>query len=614
MAWQRLLRIVLSLVVLIGLAWWLDLAAIAAEVQRLDPLWLLLGLMLSVPQMWLSAWRWRLTARALGLRLVWRRALGDYYLATFLNQVLPGAVLGDAARAWRHARASGMAGGAWRAVIIERLSGQLVMLLALVLALALSPLWHEALGRVTGSLSMSIEWLVAGSVIIGGTVAFHRHHVRCPAAIRTLVHDCRRALLVDRIWRRQLPASVLVIATYALIFVCAARAIGNDLPTTSLLALVPPVLLAMLIPLSVAGWGWREGAAALVWSSVGLPAAQGVAISLSYGVLVWLASLPGMLCLISRRRTSSAMQRRPERDVEESVVTAVETSQRRAAGLVQRIDGGETQSCLAGTDQQRRDQQVKAVECIGIDEARDRLGAALDQHARVSPFHQSRKQRRWHDITGRVGNHQPFDMVADAGGGLRPGADCMQGGGAVILEHARGGWCPGIGVEHDTDGMAPFDMSYRQQRVVGHDGADANDHGVDQCPQTVEMRASFQAVDVMRMAGDGSDSTIETLPELGDSDIPRRYHHREQAVEQLPGRRIDMAGELPSLSIDSQGVARGLPAQGRSATDISITDTLQAGPGEAVVERGQGHGISKSSSPANHGIPHRRRRWADSEE
>jgi hypothetical protein len=60
------------------------------------------------------------------------------------------------------------------------------------------------------------------------------------------------------------------------------------------------VLLAMALPLSMAGWGLREGAAALLWAAAGLDVAQGVAISISYGLVVLLSTLPGAWVLARR--------------------------------------------------------------------------------------------------------------------------------------------------------------------------------------------------------------------------------------------------------------------------------------------------------------------------
>ena len=59
--------------------------------------------------------------------------------------------------------------------------------------------------------------------------------------------------------------------------------------------------LALVVPLTVSGWGVREGVAAILWPLAGLPAEQGVALSVGYGAAVFLVSLPGALALLVRR-------------------------------------------------------------------------------------------------------------------------------------------------------------------------------------------------------------------------------------------------------------------------------------------------------------------------
>ena len=67
------------------------------------------------------------------------------------------------------------------------------------------------------------------------------------------------------------------------------------------------VLVAMGIPANVAGWGPREGVAAWVFAAAGLGASEGVAVAVVYGVLVFVASLPGaVVLLLGMRRTAHA--------------------------------------------------------------------------------------------------------------------------------------------------------------------------------------------------------------------------------------------------------------------------------------------------------------------
>jgi len=97
----------------------------------------------------------------------------------------------------------------------------------------------------------------------------------------------------------------IVLGGHIATFVVAARTAGSTLALPRLVPLVLLALLAMVLPLNIAGWGPREGVAAWAFAAAGLTATQGVAASVTYGVLVFAASLPGAAVLLSRwiRRT-----------------------------------------------------------------------------------------------------------------------------------------------------------------------------------------------------------------------------------------------------------------------------------------------------------------------
>jgi uncharacterized membrane protein YbhN (UPF0104 family) len=329
---------------------------ILAEVQALHPAWLALALIVTALQTLLSAWRWRFTALRLGLDLPWRQAVGDYFLAGFANQILPGGVLGDAWRAQRHAgwqrhqqpgAKHGDEGGdkrddataaAWRAVLIERGSGQLLVVILSLVSLAalvrwqapeVSPVAVPSLAGLTGSLALVAS---LGALVCLTQRHWWHHWLRFRA-------DVRRALLVREALVPQLAVSLLIVFTYTAVFALAGRAIGIDLPTAVLLALALPVLLAMLIPLSIAGWGWREAVAGGLWLSLGWPPEQGVAVSMAYGVIVFLGSTPGALVWLvrpdrpqrARKRVSPAPADRHRRAVHrpgDSCASPVDGSQR----------------------------------------------------------------------------------------------------------------------------------------------------------------------------------------------------------------------------------------------------------------------------------------------
>jgi uncharacterized membrane protein YbhN (UPF0104 family) len=285
-------RLCVSFVLLVVLARWLEVDEIAARLTRMRSSWVGVALALSVVQVAASAWRWRFTAGRLGIELPFSIAVREYYLAMFLNQVIPGGVVGDVSRAWRHARAQStlrsVSGSTVHAVIIERASGQVVMVAVAMLSVLSLPV------------GLGVTWwwavLAAGTVVSGCWLWIR--NVSEAALVGRFWRDARIALFTGLAFPLQFASSILVVATYLLTYLIAALAIGVDTPPVVLAPLVAPVLLTMLIPVAVAGWGVREGAAAVLWGIVGLTSVDGVAISITYGFLVLLSTLPGMVVLV----------------------------------------------------------------------------------------------------------------------------------------------------------------------------------------------------------------------------------------------------------------------------------------------------------------------------
>ena len=297
------LRAAVSIGLLAGLAWWLDLGTVVSRLAQMRPWWVLLAVAISVVQVAVLAWRWRFTAGCLGVDLSYTAAWREYYLSIFLNQVLPGGVVGDVSRAWRQARAQTRVqesgGPAVRAVIFERLSAQAVMTTVAVVSLLALP--------VTVNRGSRLVLFGAGAVavlIVIAMVVWIRRQSSAQSLAGRVLADLGAAHLSGPVFAAQLGSAAIVVGTYLATYVTAARAVGVDTPLPVLLPLVAPVLMTMLIPVTVAGWGLREGAAAVLWGAVGLTAADGVLVSVAYGLLVLIGSLPGALFLMNPGTTT----------------------------------------------------------------------------------------------------------------------------------------------------------------------------------------------------------------------------------------------------------------------------------------------------------------------
>ena len=248
-----------------------------------------------------SAWRWQVVARALGTDIGLPGATGAYYRSLFLNSVLPGGILGDVHRAVTQGRRAGDVAQGVRAVGWERLCGQVIqaVVTAVVLLTLPSPV-RPALPYVLAGIAG-----VAGCAALVVSVAARLGRSRPARAARTIATDLRRGLLVRGVRGRLTLASVLVVAGHTATFVIAARIAGSTAPLGELIALLMVIQIAAGIPLSIGGWGPREGAAAWAFAAAGLGAANGVTVSTLYAVLMLAAVTPGAGLLLKdavRRR------------------------------------------------------------------------------------------------------------------------------------------------------------------------------------------------------------------------------------------------------------------------------------------------------------------------
>lgn len=261
---------------------------------RLD--WLALAAAFLLVQVPIMTARWRLFARRLAVPLGFRRALSEYFLATLLNQVLPLGVLGDVTRVVRHARSS--AGGekasyaqAALAVVLERASGQMGLWLVMLVVL---PAWASQIPwQRMGSL-VAVLALVAISL---AATALGVRRLRVWKKWRGSVLPSIGALLHPRTLALHLPLSLVLVGLHIGAFLCIARAFGFDMSLGLAVRVVPPVLVATSLPVFLGGWGVREATMAGLYHAAGLASANGVSISVVYGVLSLLVGLPGLWAL-----------------------------------------------------------------------------------------------------------------------------------------------------------------------------------------------------------------------------------------------------------------------------------------------------------------------------
>jgi hypothetical protein len=137
---------------------------------------------------------------------------------------------------------------------------------------------------------------VAGGMALAARLRPAAGESRWARLRRAGARELRAGLLARRAWPAVALASALVVAGHAVTFLIAARTAGSTAPPSELLPLALLVLLGAALP-NIAGWGPREGVTAWAFAAAGLGASRGVATAVVYGVMVFVASLPGAAVL-----------------------------------------------------------------------------------------------------------------------------------------------------------------------------------------------------------------------------------------------------------------------------------------------------------------------------
>ncbi len=302
-----------GLVILGVLVWRVGAGAFVDALRHVDARSVAMAAAIALVTTVCGAWRWLLVARGLGTELSLRSAVAECYRSQFLNVTLPGGVLGDVHRGVRHGRDGGDLGRGLRSVVWERSAGQVVLFaitLGAVLVLpspASSLPWAETVlpAALLASGAVAVAAVLAVLAVRSGRLRESALPVR---VARGAVADVRAGLLGRHTWPGVVAVSSVAVSGHVATFVLAARSAGVTASVSSLVPLALVVLVAMALPLNIAGWGPREGAAAWVFGLAGLGAAGGVGTAVVYGIMAFVAALPGAALLVVSRRERARTQ------------------------------------------------------------------------------------------------------------------------------------------------------------------------------------------------------------------------------------------------------------------------------------------------------------------
>jgi uncharacterized membrane protein YbhN (UPF0104 family) len=281
-AWRRYLLLLVKLAFMAGALWLvarhLDLPALGRTLRQARPGWLAAAAVLFTLSKLISSVRLNTFFQAVSIQLTERYNLRLYWLGMFYNLFLPGGIGGDGYKVYLLGKEfPGRRGVIFRALLLDRLSGMVALLVLLLLLFAATgyPGWYRAGALALVPLGLGLSYVLG----------------------RWLFGEFRRAFGRTS-WQALGVQGAQVLCAWALLAALGAA----DGPILPYLIVFLASSIAAVLPLTVGGLGAREltflyGAKLFVLS---VPVA--VSVSVLFYVITALVSLIGAFVQVKEHR------------------------------------------------------------------------------------------------------------------------------------------------------------------------------------------------------------------------------------------------------------------------------------------------------------------------
>ena len=281
---------------------------------------ILMGLIIGATGVVISSYQWRSLLRSESIRFDLADLIDLYLVGTAFSHFLPTGMGGDAVKAMYVARAAGNTEGSMSAVVMSRVTGFFGML---VIAIAILIVRHAYFAPRLLLWFMLLSLLVAGmivSAILSVTLVPRLLHGRenisrfIPGNVRRKVIGTGNALVASVLRPRSLVIAtmfgVMFWITACLNYYSYSIAIGVNIPLYFYFVAIPFVSLIAFLPVSINGFGIREGAFVYVFSTLHVSATSSLFIVLLMDAqVVCFGVLGGCIYIMLNKRRAVSISR-----------------------------------------------------------------------------------------------------------------------------------------------------------------------------------------------------------------------------------------------------------------------------------------------------------------
>ena len=298
--WGWLIRVVITLAILVLIFRNIEFSNVKDIILHANINLLVLAVLFQLLSTLLAGYRWGQVMKKLDFGQRSDFYMRSYFKGSFFNQGLPTSIGGDAVRVLDVASNGHRKRDAFIGVFIDRVLGLAGLLILNLVANYFLP------GLLPDNLFLMINIIVASGLI--GFISFIYIHkikilnkgrllnyvLRISGRLNKILHDARSISF-------HLIIGILIHLFSIINIYLVGQSVGLEYDLLTMAVIVPPVVLLTLIPISLAGWGIREGAMIGLFGLIGAAQANILSMSIIYGIILIIASLPGLYTYLHRK-------------------------------------------------------------------------------------------------------------------------------------------------------------------------------------------------------------------------------------------------------------------------------------------------------------------------
>ena len=292
--------IIFKVMITIGLLGWIlnniDITGVFQLILDSNLKYFWLSLILMLFQVIIVTIRWKKILNNLNNFYSFTKLFCYTWIGLFFNQILLSSIGGDALRGYYICKDGCSVKNSTLSVLLDRIFGMIGLVILVIIT---TPLFFNQVSDSTARLGLIMVSIGSISIIFSiftfDLLPQKLSHWRVVRGLFSLTYAVRR-LMFSSFYGIKLIALSVIIHIFSIISVLIlSQGASLDISWINIMLIVPLTTLFMTIPISIAGWGVREGVMVIGLGYLGVSSESALALSILFGLLQLVISLPGML-------------------------------------------------------------------------------------------------------------------------------------------------------------------------------------------------------------------------------------------------------------------------------------------------------------------------------